>query len=423
MLRLKHLFVIVLALFITSAFAQDSTKIIYSVEHDTLVKQRFIDRYENVFMTKVPTRHMFKVGISQYYQARSYPLIDDRVFNNSSLHLGYEFKFLPSFSLALSGHFPYPEDKLKSSLGNTVIDAQLRWFMGMNRRIKQGKAANNFSGNYMAVYYNLPGTYDMSPKIGLKLGFQRRFFNRGFLDFAVAVEQQGFQYGSFYEWSVSTQASFGIAFGDWKGSKTGPLCDILLCDQQLSALWKIRLPELTLGYYLNRGRLGIAYERKFRTSPFSLNVQFDLGMNRAFDFMRNRKELNVDRYENLERRKMIMVHSSEFFPTLSVQPRYYFQQKRQKLTGKGGSGLSGVYAGIHSEYSYYIGKHSFSLFTRENLVIRKSLIKAGPLLGFQQRLFRHGYVDANASLNYQNQVLVPRNNLGVKISIGIGFAL
>ncbi|MCE7067168.1 hypothetical protein [Dyadobacter sp. CY326] len=42
------------------AYAQDSTNVSFSQEVDTLVKQRFIDRYENLFMTKVPTGQMFK---------------------------------------------------------------------------------------------------------------------------------------------------------------------------------------------------------------------------------------------------------------------------------------------------------------------------------------------------------------------------
>lgn len=81
--------------------AQDDVTISFSEDQDTLIKQRFIDRYENVFMTKVPTRHMFKIGLSQYYQAIAFPLRDDRILNNTSLHLGYEFKFLPAFSVAL----------------------------------------------------------------------------------------------------------------------------------------------------------------------------------------------------------------------------------------------------------------------------------------------------------------------------------
>jgi len=155
------LFLISLFLF-KSAFGQDSSQITFTEEPDTLVKQRFIDRYDNVFMTKVPTRHMLKIGISQYYQPIQFSLSDDKILNNSSLMLGYEFKFLPSFSVALSSHLPVYSAEIPSKyvVKNIVYDAQLRWFFDMKKRIREGKSANNFSGNYVAVNYTLPGKFN-----------------------------------------------------------------------------------------------------------------------------------------------------------------------------------------------------------------------------------------------------------------------
>jgi hypothetical protein len=56
--------------------------------------------------------------------------------------------------------------------------------------------------------------------------------------------------------------------------------------------------------------------------------------------------------------------------------------------------------------------------------IKKYIFKAGPLLGFQQRLFSHGYFDFNTSVNYQNQPLRPISNthVNLKLSLGVGFA-
>jgi hypothetical protein len=247
----KGVLILLLFFAIPSANAQDAVSISYSEESDTLTKQRFLDRYENVFMTKVPTQHMFKVGLSQYYQAKIFALSDDRTINSTSLHLGYEFKFLPAFSIALSGHIPYYDLRtpFRESFQNTVLDAQLRWFMNMGRRIRKGKSANNFSGNYLAIFYNMPSTMDDDPRIGLKLGFQRRFLNFGFMDFAIALQQGTpfFHYGIVDNWDLSTQASFGFAFGDWKKADIGPLCDVFLCDEHLSGQWKIRLPEPDAG--------------------------------------------------------------------------------------------------------------------------------------------------------------------------------
>lgn len=414
-------FVIIFAFFIDISFAQDTTRIVFSQEADTLVKQRFIDRYENVFMTKVPTRHMFKIGLSQYYQAIPLTLSDNELPFNSSLHLGYEFKFLPSFSLAIAGHFPYfgTNIPLAGTLSATVMDAQIRWFYDMRKRIKSGRSANNFSGNYVAINYTVPGTYQFSPHMGIKLGFQRRFLNSGFMDFAIALQQEvlSFDFSMKQNLTLSSQASFGFAFGDWKRTGVLPLCDLLLCDETITDQWKIRFPELTFGYYLNRARIGIGYERKISQKPFSLNFQFDLGLNRGFNYIRSKSFSG-------ENGGIFADYSHEAVPRFTFQPRYYITQKRRRLQGKSGNGLSGIYTGMNSEYSYYFGRHEIIAgLGGDNRVIKKHIINAGLLLGMQQRLFSHGYLDFNTSLNYQNQSATSTNHLGLKANLAIGLAI
>ncbi|MCF2505406.1 hypothetical protein L0663_18585 [Dyadobacter sp. CY107] len=415
------------------AYSQVDPAVKFSEEPiDTLIQQRFIDRYENVFMTKVPTRHMFKFGLSQYYQAVPYPLTDDKTLNNLSLHLGYEIKFLPAFSLALSGHFPLygVRTPVKESLQNTVIDAQLRWFVDMRRRIKTGKSANNFSGNYVALFYNMPGTSADDPKAGIKLGFQRRFLNHGFMDFSLAMFKSVFDYywyGPLTGLQFSTQASFGFAIGDWKKSTTAPFCDILLCDEFQGQQWKIRLPELTVGYYLNRIRAGVAFERKIKTLPWTINVQLDAAMNNGFNNLRYDHEVMIG-YDSEDRAIMKVypyanVYSREKIVILSVQPRYYFLQKRQQLNGKGGNGLSGWYAGLHAEYNYYKGKHSGWAIPGGDLMSETNIIQAGPLVGFQLRVFRRGYLDLKTSYNYKDQLKSNQTSFGFRTNIGIGLAL
>nr|WP_295932492.1 hypothetical protein [uncultured Dyadobacter sp.] len=398
--------------------AQDTLRISYAEESDTLTKQRFIDRYDNVFMTKVPTRHMFKIGLSQYYQARTFALSEDRAFNNTSLQLGYEFKFLPAFSIALAGHIPYYDmrTRFRESFQNTVLDAQLRWFMAMKRRIKTGKAANNFSGNYLAIFYNMPSTRDDDPRIGLKLGFQRRFLNYGFMDFAVALQQGTpfFHYGVFDNWDLSTQASFGFAFGDWKKAQIGPLCDVFLCDEFLSGQWKIRLPELTLGRYMIRTRTGVAYEQKIASSAFTINFQLNADYSDGFNEIKAASPYGRLGYVN--------VRSKEKTATLSVQPRYYFLSKVQRLRGRGGNGFSGPYTGINSAYVYYKGEHRFFRLEAEDIRRTTRAIQAGPLLGYQLRLFRHGYFDFNTSYNVQNYLKTGGTDFGFKTNIAVGLA-
>jgi len=393
--------------------AQDTTQISYSEEPDTLVKQRFIDRYENVFMTKVATRHMLKIGLSQYYQAIAFPLLDDKILNNTSLQLGYEFKFLPAFSIALAGHMPFFDLNFPVSelVKYTVMDAQIRWFVGMKRRIRKGLSANNFSGNYVAVFYNLPGTADnYNPKIGLKLGIQRRFLNHGFMDFSVAVHQSSYDGGP----SFSSQASLGFAFGDWKKINKAPICDILLCDAQIRNQWKVRLPEITVGYYLNRLKAGVAFEQKLGTWPLTVNFQLDAAMNNGF---------NQIKYSNWSwgyQRGYMQVYSREKIVSFSVQPRYYLLTKRQQLKGKSTNGMSGAYAGINHQYYYYKGKHAD--IPPDDLRREDNIINIGPLAGFQLRLFNHGYFDINTSYNFQDYLKSTQTDFGFRTNITLGLA-
>lgn len=401
-----------------AASAQDTVSISYSEVSDTLAKQRFLDRYENVFMTKVPTRHMFKIGLSQYYQAKAFALSDDRAINNTSLHLGYEVKFLPAFSIALSGHIPYydRQTKFSESFQNTVLDAQLRWFMNMGQRIRKGKSANNFSGNYLAIFYNMPSTSDDDPRIGLKLGFQRRFLNFGFIDFAIALQQGTpfFHYGIADNWDLSTQVSFGLAFGDWKKAKIGPLCDVFLCDEHLSSQWKIRLPELTLGRYMVRIRTAFAFEKKIGASPVSINFQLNADHSDGFNDIRSPEPIPGFRY--------MPSRSKEKAASLSIQPRYYFLSKMQKLRGKGGHGFSGPYTGINTAFVYYKGTHLLYQYNSTNIKRETSSIQAGLLLGYQLRVFRHGYVDCNTSYNFKDYLNSTETDFGFTTNITVGLA-
>lgn len=419
---MKKSILLLFALFLFNpASAQDDVKVTLTEEADTLVKQRFIDRYENVFMTKVPTRHMFKIGLSQYYQSLTFSLRDGNLLNNSSLQIGYEFKFLPAFSIALSGHIPvYGFDvPFQYAWQNTVLDAQLRWYFDMRNRIKSGKSANNFSGNYIAFNYTVPGTGPFSPTTGLKLGFQRRFLNSGFMDFALAIQQEApfFYYGALNNWSFSSQVSFGFAFGDWKKTQKAPLCDLLLCNEDIKEQWKIRLPELTFGYYLNRIKLSAAYERKIKTSSFSMNYQFDFGISKGYDYVLSKTKSFSDILSKYQ-----LANSAERSMVFLVQPRYYFLQKKQQMRSGGGNGLSGAYAGINTELSFYLGKHTVIWGTKSELKTQNSF-RSGPLIGFQQRLFNHGYIDFNTSYNFQKNLNMHSDPyFGFRGNLGIGFA-
>ena len=393
------------------AFAQDSTKITYSVETDTLVKQRFIDRYENVFMTKVPTRHMFKIGI-EFYPLGHFEYGSSNL-HTKSLTLGYEYKLMPSISLGinLKSNGSWSQSSVFS--GSLAANIQGRWYFDMNRRIREGKSANNFSGNYLAIvgekYWQ--SYYNVYPQIrtGLEFGLQRRFFNNGAIDFAAGVYYQRYRDGNLIsefsnlirkekDFEISTRTTLGLAFGDWKRAGHIPACDILRCDEAVYSQWKILWPIVRISSNIINGSIGVAYERKLGNTPVSINTQLLADYNHInSNFILNSRVYNPRQYQ---------IQSS-------IQARYYFLQKQNIRKGRGGNNLSGFYAGPNVDYVYY---YNSEMYDRNKLHLG-----AGINYGYQKTLFRNAYIDISGTQSWNlltNQS--GKNRLG---SFRIGFGL
>ncbi|QRR00155.1 hypothetical protein [Dyadobacter sandarakinus] len=116
--------------------AQDTTSVTFSEDASSIEDQRFIDRYENVFMTKIPTRRMFKLG----YTASTYKGI--------GLTAAFEYKIFPFLSLeaavyslaAREGDGIYMENVFRQLSGeNLFVSGGSRWYPNMRKRIVVSK--------------------------------------------------------------------------------------------------------------------------------------------------------------------------------------------------------------------------------------------------------------------------------------------
>ncbi|WAC14812.1 hypothetical protein [Dyadobacter pollutisoli] len=386
-----------------ASYAQDSIKVSYSQEPDTLVRQRFIDRYENVFMTKVPTRHMFKVG----YQGSE--------VQGMGINFGYEYKLLPSlsFEAALFAQFSEYNEALADHLlhfnwkqVNIWVNAKARWYYNMNRRIKKGLNANNFSGPYIgftydqSVFLRYQYTNTNTGRIGLLYGLQSRFFNNGFVDFSVALFNKEAGANSYVEGSpafwkpknyvLGTNLNIGLAIGDWKKTKTAPFCDIIFCDELVKGQWKVQMPNISIGLKNQIVRTEVAYERKLGKIP--LSMQGDIG----FSLYNN----------NWFRSSPTRSTSVEG----NLQLRYYFLRNFKERRGKSTSDLSGPYAGLLGGYNFNFIKSRYKYQPEFNQNIETRIWNTALLLGYQQRLFKRIFFDA--SLVYRKSFLVDDTYLG-----------
>jgi len=396
------------------AFGQEHIKTTFSEETDTLVKQRFIDRYENIFMTKVPTRHMVKMDIVMNTGLSSDLKLSD--ISNLNYQMGYEFKVSPEFSLGVNALL---KNYYTTNGGNgRIISAGLlgRWYFDMKRRIREGKSANNFSGNYLSAVHErqweLSAKLAPSSKSGVEFGMQRRFLNYGRIDFAIGIFYQHYSDSTnrsnmFFQenrsdFAIITRTNLGLAFGDWKRTNNLPVCEMLRCDEFLGSQWKVLWPVLNLGPRTQRATVGLAYERKIGKTPLSLNAQ-----------------IFADYYHHFNGYIINFRNTSDVAYQIqpSLQMRYYFLQKRKIKRGTGGNNLSGLYLGPYSDYVKISERLNQEANKREHL-------GAGFIVGYQKTLLRNGYIDiySEESWNLLRRVPGTKSHIGsFRVGFGVAF--
>ncbi len=431
MIKSIVLFVFAGVWLIGSACGQDSTGIVtLREEMGEVRRQRFIDKYENVFMTKEPTRHILKAGFMTYNGW----LGGDHYLSysaNSSISAGYEYKVTPEFSIGVGGFFAgglasrAGEQGLRFT-GSTGFSVHSRWYYEMKKRIENGYSASNFSGNYLGVTYDRNTNWSsrvgrsVFSRIGLEWGMQRRFFNHGFIDFGAGlyyqfdgqlrtdlpleempenISMKGYRLG------ISSRATIGLALGDWK-KKTGlPFCEVLRCQEVVRSQFTVSWPEFHLGLRNQSLAGGVGFEQKLFGSV-SAKARID-------GFILNQSH-----------RTGILAGSLSAAEAVSaVQFRYYAFQRKLRKTGRGGYDLNGFYVGPLAEYSIF-RSHSVVEGFEPKTVGTIHALRAGIVAGYQRTLFKNAYIDIDWRLTRNLSVNEPgyqRPLSQFRISFGLRF--
>ncbi|WP_353719403.1 hypothetical protein [Dyadobacter sp. 676] len=432
-MKVKLLAVCVLGSVWGPASAQDSLAVSFSEETDTLMKQHFVDRYENVFMTKVPTKHILKTDMTS------------SEMSGKGIYLGYEYKPLPFLSVE-AGLFAQASNFDPNRWDETIIfqlnnpslwaSGRLRWYYNMNRRIRSGLSANNFTGSYAGINYDHPISLDyfhpnhnaMLGRLGLIIGHQGRFLQNGHFDFSIGMFNrqigsemrigQSRQFFKLAELTFGTQISLGFALGDWKKQKRVQICDILVCDERIKSHWKLLFPDISVGLRYQRALAAVMYETQISKSPFS--VQFQLEGN----------FWNQTNYGPVSRLTLIP----------GIQFRSYFLKKRQIRNGSGGSSLSGLYAALAGNYTRFdvrgIATTGPNYEFRNRYHDECEYADIGVKIGYQQRLFGRLFIDVSYGYSWHfpvRQKLQTRSSIkggnypaaydAFNVSTGIGLTL
>ena len=440
MKTLKLLFVIQIFVILTIGRILGQTDSLrFSQENGTLQKQRFIDQYDYVFMTKEPTKWIIKMTATDIAGSSF------RDASGSGL-LGGEYKLSPSFSIGANAGLRI---SLSRNNGFSVLaDGYARWYYNMKKRIEEGKSANNFSGSYFGIGYALQNYYakDLSAiytgankvenpfytnrTLGINWGLQRRFFQHGWADFRLSLNKSNQKYSTGYNSvyfpnesvALSTSWQIGLAIGDIKRNTARPQsCDVFRCLEEQKSLLKIRMPYLQIGVKSQWLMFGAAYERRLGNSAFSLSfentVKFS-GSNVYNDYI-------FKAGDTLGVSKFIDKYSYNVTNWSNLELRYYIFKKRQIAMGRTALNFSGVYVGLNQglALSYFIP--GFSINGVETKGSWTQNYWTAPLIGIQQRLFKNGFIDFKFGIPLRP--LTKNNNNGGLVThnvtdLRIGFA-
>lgn len=376
----------------------DTTFVSIGAESGSLEKQQWTDQYDQVFGTLQPTRWLFALNLS----ARS-ANSDDQV------RLSAEVKLSPAISLYGSygigyGYSPATPYGREQSTVTHRVSFEPRWYYALPRRIRQGKSANNMSGNYIGLeaVYNRSisdptGLINERSTLALRYGLQRRLFRYGLLNVSFGVGMQRDRYNYSFrqspvqkDWRLlaNSQIGLGLALARPKTTTTaGGYCDVLRCFREERQMWKIDLYNLLRvnSLYDYRLELSLGYEHKMGASPFSMQVQGDWSNG-------NTAPIYTE--------KRITAHSADNNNySGSLQARYYYLQSRQIAKGRAGNNLSGPYAGTQCRWlearSRY-PSHIYGPIGIEPDIFgrgKRRDTSVGLICGIQHRLFQHGFID------------------------------
>lgn len=200
---------IYLVISISSDLWAQTEQINHSTEASDTSISKFKQKYNYFTRAQIEEKSLFKLNLIDYIAVAS-GLIGTGIIWAPSLI--YEHKILPYWSGIVEVNYFLLNPYCKCNVSYFGIGT--RYYYNINRRIRLGKQANNFSANYLFLkytngviyrrdektYQNIPGAFILG------YGIQRRLGKYGFLDFNFGLEKD--------KWSGPyPYFKFGIGFG------------------------------------------------------------------------------------------------------------------------------------------------------------------------------------------------------------------
>ncbi len=202
----------------TAAAQQDSVSVTYAEEPADSSSFSLKEKYKYWTRASVEEKSMLKVGLSGIGFA-SYP----------GLFMEHAFAYEKKINVPFSVLAQYRQGMSGWQSSYVGVDAAVRYYYSLPRRIRQGKSANNLSANYFAIQldntwqgvsrYAPQGQFTFvetktrrTSQVSLLYGIQRRLGKHGYVDFNIGGAYRPKQWSGDSRRHFFLDSNFSIGF-------------------------------------------------------------------------------------------------------------------------------------------------------------------------------------------------------------------
>lgn len=400
---MKHLALITLLLHTALASAQQTDTVISEIrtEQGMLERQRIVNPYDEVFGMHQPARWLFKWDVAGFLPSLGIDP-DEYDFTDGGLRFDIEWKPVTAFSINASYQLGIYNVTGDEAFNTHSFRVEPRWYFGMPKRVREGRGASNFSGNYVGLeltrvsrvsdpdpFYRRSSSYR---GLMARFGLQRRLFRYGFFDVSYGIGVRDYAISIYNRGQSNIYSEARVAVGlalakPKRASSAQPpaYCEVLQCFREERRMFKVDLYNLfrIVSTDVLTGTARIALEQKIGYSPFSVELEGRLGGYYS--------ELDGVNGGSIQK-----IYHGNY--GLQLQTRYYYGQKRRIATGKSGNNLSGAYLAWQADWWHGVITSKSQSSPGGDIIIqkgKKSQLATGLLWGVQYRLFQRGFIDFN----------------------------
>lgn len=391
-------------------------------------KRAFKFSYGNIYVPHQNLVNYHNYQITSFFVTPSYLLeFEQKLAPDFSINTKAEWqnttldKEMTDYGLNGQVFYQFKNDHIN----NYVLSIEPRWFINKRKAIENGRSGNNLNGIYLGLnlsanWWNL-GVFDSNQQDApfnknlfqlkgktqyavLNMGWQQRLIDNGFISFKMG---SGISHNTQNISSLPTPLGEEIAvptLKKWQGLlyyQVGVGCIISKGNslpegtkkfweyhEEEKEMWKIDLYNIFQG--LNEkgglGRIQIAYERKIKTSQFSVETGLQ------YHYRAN--------WEMNDFNGQLAFH---------IEPRYYFLLNRHIRQGRAANNLSSFYLGLLTEWHA-----EETIFSRNGRRLFHDLT-----IGAQQRIFKNLFLDVKTGWGLIGQ---NHNENTIFFDIRFGFA-